>query len=142
MDKNGPPQMNENKEIKDFFLTPCCYGGLLTVSFCLNIKLVFDSLLTFNEEFNIPLDFFERDNNTINLNNSINLINNSNLYQSTNINNNKYEKNDESNNNINKDKRNNIEDKDAPPTTNFINEDIPKDNKENEKNNNHNLNKQ
>ena len=71
MDKDGPPQINENKELKDFFLTPCCYGGLLSVSFNLNIKLVFDSLLTFNEEFNIPLDFFERDNNTINLNNSI-----------------------------------------------------------------------
>ena len=122
MDKDGPPLMNENKEIKDFFLTPCCYGGLLSVSFNLNIKLVFDSLLTFNEEFNIPLDFFERDNNTINLNNSI--INNTNLYQSNIINSNKNQNKDEMNSNLKIDNENNIEDKDAPPPTNFINENM------------------
>ena len=57
MDKNGPNKIEENKNKKDFFLTPCCYGGLLSISFELNIKIVFDSFLTLNEEFNIPLDF-------------------------------------------------------------------------------------
>lgn len=63
MDKNGPNKIEENKNKKDFFLTPCCYGGLLSVSYELNIKIVFDSLLTFNEEFNIPLDFIPHSNN-------------------------------------------------------------------------------
>ena len=62
MDKNGPYKLEENKIKKDFFLTPCCYGGLLSVFYELNIKIVFDSLLTFNEEFNIPLDFFPHQN--------------------------------------------------------------------------------
>ena len=75
LDKNGPYELNKNKENKDFFLTPCCYGGLLSVGYILNIKLKFDSLLTFNEQFNIPLDLFGKQNNNVN-NDIINEINN------------------------------------------------------------------
>ena len=63
MEKNGPYKLEDNKNKKEFFLTPCCYGGLLSVSYELNIKIIFDSLLTFNEEFIIPLDFIPHPNN-------------------------------------------------------------------------------
>ena len=75
------------------FLKPWCFGGLLSVSFSLNIKLILDSLLTFNEEFNIPLVFCDRENNTININNCI--INNTNLYRTNIINSNKNQNKDE-----------------------------------------------
>ena len=87
MDINGPFELKENK---NFTLTPCCYGGLLSVSFTLNIKLVFDSLLTFNEEFNIPLDFYEKQEKDV--------FNNKNLLNPNNVNENKNENNEDNKN--------------------------------------------
>lgn len=118
MDKKGPYKINENKDNKDFILTPSCYGGLLTVSYSLNIKLIFDSILTNNEEFNIPLDFFEKPNNiNPNQNNNINLINN--INHRIQENNNNINENSNNNNNLKDDNNNDF---DAPPPIININE--------------------
>ena len=107
MDKNGPYELSENNKKKDFFLTPSCYGGLLTVDYKLNIKIIFNTLLTFNEEFNIPLDFYERQNASVNNNNNDN-------------------HNEEDNNTItgqnNNSNSNNDAGEDAPPPVYNINE--------------------
>ena len=107
MDKNGPYELSENNKKKDFFLTPSCYGGLLTVDYKLNIKIIFNTLLTFNEEFNIPLDFCERQNASVNNNNNDN-------------------HNEEDNNTItgqnNNSNSNNDAGEDAPPPVYNINE--------------------
>ena len=113
MDKNGPIEFNENN--KNNFLTPSCYGGLLSVSYNLNIRIIFDTLWTLNEEFNIPIDFFEKQNNNINtINNNRNSI--SNNHNSEENNNTNTGDNDNSNNqNIND------EGEDAPPPVHNVN---------------------
>ena len=122
MDINGPYEIKENKDNKDLFLTPCCYGGLITVSYCLHIKLVFDSLLTFNEEFNIPIDFYERQDNDIQNQNNNNLNNSDNL-----LNSNTKDINNNTNENNNEDNSQNIDMLEAPSAIQIIDQNNQKD---------------
>ena len=96
-------------------MTPSCYDGFLSVSYNLNIRIIFDTLWTLNEEFNIPIDFFEKQNNNINtINNNRNSI--SNNHNSEENNNTNTGDNDNSNNqNIND------EGEDAPPPVHNVN---------------------
>ena len=54
---------NDNRRYKDKFnnikLFPSCYGGLLTCEYFIKFVFDLDSLFTTNEEFSIPLDFYE-----------------------------------------------------------------------------------
>ena len=47
------------EKYKGVYLYPTCYGGLLSVEYLIRMKLEMDSMWSTNEEFNIPLDFFE-----------------------------------------------------------------------------------
>ena len=69
------------------FLYPSCVGGLLSVDYFIKVKVYFDSAWTFDENIDIPIDFFsiiENNNNNIN-NYNINYGNN---FTTNNINNN------------------------------------------------------
>jgi hypothetical protein len=133
IEKNGTYNLNENEK-NNFFLTPSCYGGLISVGYCMNIKLIFDSLFTFNEEINIPLDFYEKSNiNYIyeanNISNHSKKINNE-----VNINN---KENNEAKNNIQLEKKDSNNSNDAPPPASEIENQNENNIKEiNENNNN------
>jgi hypothetical protein len=47
------------EKYKGVYLYPTCYGGLLSVEYLIRMKLEMDSMWSTNEEFNIPIDFFE-----------------------------------------------------------------------------------
>ena len=54
---------NDNRRYKDKFknikLFPSCYGGLLTCEYFIKFVFDLDSWFTTNEEFSLPLDFYE-----------------------------------------------------------------------------------
>ena len=46
-----------DNEIKKYFLYPCSYKGIITIEYCLVVKIKFDSSFTFDEYLRMPLDF-------------------------------------------------------------------------------------
>ena len=45
-------------KINQYVLYPMTKGGLISIEYYLNVKILFDSKLSFDEDFKIPLDFY------------------------------------------------------------------------------------
>ena len=60
IDKKGPYPENFKHFQNLFYIYPSCRGGILSIFYSIKIKLYFDSNLTFDETFFIPIDFCSR----------------------------------------------------------------------------------
>ena len=93
LDEHGLLEVNDSKFT--YYLYPSSYNGLLSVDYFISLDINFDSSLTFDEEFLVPIYFsanFENNNNMDQMTNqgysSLNPYTSSNDIYSNNINNN------------------------------------------------------
>ena len=80
---------NENEKFKNVKLFPTCYNGILSCEYYFKIIFEMDTWFSSNEEFNIPIDFYEpfiyMDNPNDKITNQQNLIYYNNEYNSQQI---------------------------------------------------------
>ena len=60
IEKKGPYRENITDFQNLFYLYPSCRGGLLSIDYFIKVKLFFETSLTFDESFYIPIDFCSR----------------------------------------------------------------------------------
>ena len=60
IDKKGPFTENYTRFQDLFHIYPSCRGGLISIEYFIKIKLYFDTSLTFDESFYIPIDFYSK----------------------------------------------------------------------------------
>ena len=73
-DEYGLLEINDSRFA--YTLYPSTYNGLVSVDYSIDVKIYFDSSLTFDEEFFVPIYFSANFDNNYNNNNNINNYNN------------------------------------------------------------------